>query len=208
MNQLRELIVNGDDWIIHRLWIYTTERGYAKHSCTLEEAWRISIRGVSGSLIRALEIHDSPPELGPDDRFDQDPIAAFGVIEAQRHRERGIALGMFLGLLKYYRQTYIDLVDEAGLDSQYRSRYHLFVERCFDRIEIGVSVEWASGTGEGRLDELQATSRFLTNEKNKYLTLFESLASPVFLLDNNNRIDNVIPFRLLICNFQIFEVGH
>ncbi|MGC8660094.1 MAG: PAS domain-containing protein [Desulfomonilaceae bacterium] len=191
MDLLRELIVNGEEWIIHRLWIYTTERGYAKYSSTLEEAWRISIKGVSGCIIKALEIHDSPPELSPDDQFDQDPIAAFGVAEAQRHRERGITLGMFLGLLKYYRQTYIDLVDESGLKTEDRSRYHLFVERCFDRIEIGVSVEWASGTGEERIQELQATNRFLTNEKNKYLTLFESLAKPVFLLDNHNRIDNV-----------------
>ena len=191
MNQMGELIFNGEDWIIHRLWIYTTERGYSNYSSTFEEACRISIRGVSACLIRALEIHDSPPELGPHDQFDQDTIAAFGVIKAQRHRERWIALGMFLGLLKYYRQTYIDLVDEAGLDSQGRSSYNLFVERCFDRIEIAVSVEWASGTGEDRLQELQATSRFLTNEKINFLTLFESLASPVFLLDDNNRIDNV-----------------
>ncbi len=74
MDLLRELIINGEDWIIHRLWIYTTERGYAKYSSTLEEAWRISIRGVSGCIIKALEIHDSPPELSPDDQFDQDPI--------------------------------------------------------------------------------------------------------------------------------------
>ena len=33
--------------------------------------------------------------------------------------------------------------------------------------------------------------RLVTNEKNKYLTTFESLPNPVIILDENNRVDNI-----------------
>lgn len=65
------------------------------------------------------------------------------------------------------------------------------MERLFDRGEIGLSVEWITLRDEDRLAKLQATNRFLTNEKSKYLTILESLSSPVFFLDKYNRIDNV-----------------
>ena len=51
--------------------------------------------------------------------------------------------------------------------------------------------KWAEATKQGRLNELQATNRFLANEKNKYLTIFESLHDPVILLDNNSNVTNM-----------------
>lgn len=44
---------------------------------------------------------------------------------------------------------------------------------------------------DSRLDELQATNRFMTNEKNKYLAIFESIHEPIFLLDRGNQIENL-----------------
>ena len=39
--------------------------------------------------------------MGPDDDFTKSEVAEFGVSEAQKHRSRGVTLGMFLGLMKY-----------------------------------------------------------------------------------------------------------
>ncbi|MFC1836963.1 PAS domain S-box protein, partial [Thermodesulfobacteriota bacterium] len=44
---------------------------------------------------------------------------------------------------------------------------------------------------EDRLGELEAANRVLTNERNRYLDIFESLSSPAILLDPHNRIENV-----------------
>ena len=54
------------------------------------------------------------PELSPEEDYANDPATQFGVIEAQRHRGRGVNLSMFLGLMKYYRQSYVDLLTESG----------------------------------------------------------------------------------------------
>jgi PAS domain S-box-containing protein len=169
---------------------------YTRYTSTLEEAWRISIVELTKSVATSLAVSVAPWELGPDDAFIDDPIAAFGVLEAQKHRSRGITLGMFMGLMKYYRQAYLDLVHlsfplplgEQGQNSDH-ALYASIIARVFDRIEIAFCTEWSrSETADNAIVELQTANRYITNEKNKFLTIFESLPIAVFLLDDYSRI--------------------
>ena len=191
MHPLAKLIKTHEEWLMKRVLAYAKKHNYTKYTSTLAEAWRISIAGLSDAVLQALEKSDAPPELDPDENYERDPVSAFGVIEARRHRERGIRLDMFLGLMKYYRQSYTDLVHETKLDPSTREQYRLFIERCFDRIEIGFCTEWAESPETKLLNELQSTNRRMTNEKNKYLTIFESLYAPVFLLDTEDWVIHV-----------------
>lgn len=191
MEALKQLILGNEPWLMSRLLNYAKERDYVKYTSTLLEAWRISVAGLSQMLVDAVDSYEEAPELGPDDAYTEDPIASFGILEAQRHRARGLTLSMFLGMIKYYRQAYVDLIEEASLSIQQRASYRYFVDRCFDRLEIGLCTEWASATENDTLRELQDTNRYLANEKNKYLTIFESLHDPVILLDSENRLVNM-----------------
>lgn len=191
MEPLRRLIVASEDWLMYQVLRYAKEHNYVKYTSTLAEAWRISIASLSQTLLIATERYDDVPELDPDDDYTQDPIASFGITEAQLHRSRGLTLSMFLSLLKYYRQSYIDLICLADFSLNQQEHYRHFVNRCFDRIELGVCTSWSSSNERKRIQELQTTNRFLANEKNKYLTIFESLHDPVILLDSSNRIANM-----------------
>jgi PAS domain S-box-containing protein len=191
VDRFYNLIAKSEDWLIRRVLHYAREYSYAKYTSTLEEAWRMSIRGLSEPLLQALKEKNPVLELNPEADFTNDPVASFGILEAQRHRSRGITLSMFLGLMKYYRQSYIDLVQEAGFEKAYEGYSTLFVQRFFDRVEIGFVTEWAESPHKKRFGELQSTNRSMTNEKNKYLTIFESTADPVFILNNKGRIDNM-----------------
>ena len=190
MRRLHDLVAERESWLVRRVIAYARERGYTKYTSTLEEAWRASIAGLSAPLIGLLSGSAAPLELSPDDDFSSDPLSAFGVLEARRHRERGVPLPMFLGLMKYYRQSYVDLVREAGFPPEDEAAYRRIVERFFDRVEVAFVTEWDRTSGEARLAELSAVNRTMTNEKNKYLTLFESLPTPAFLLDREGMIDN------------------
>ena len=191
MEALAQLVATHEDWLMNRVLVYAKQRDYVRYTSTLAEAWRISIAGLSESLLGALRVYDGPPELGPDDDYSQDPIASFGVLEAQKHRARGVTLDLFLGLMKYYRQGYVDLILQAGLDLPEQDRCRAFVDRFFDRVELGFCVEWATLSENEKTDELQATNRRLTNEKNRYLTVFESLRDPAILLDREGRVSNL-----------------
>jgi len=190
MDRLVALVVESEDWLVQRVLDYAKQTGYVKYTSTLAEAWRMSIAGLTESLVKAVEVHQSIPELHPDEDFSRDPIASFGKLEAQRHRARGITIEMFLGLMKYYQQSYIDLVMREGYDTEREELYRLYLQRFFDRIEIGFTTEWNLQTESDKLEELRSCNRTVTNEKNKYLTIFESMRDPVVLYDSELRIRN------------------
>lgn len=191
MQKLIDIITTNENWLLRRVLHYAMERGYTKYTSTLEEAWRASVSGLSEAVILALHGEVSGLELSPEDDYTGDPISTFGVLEAKRHRERGISLDMFMGLMKYYKQGYIDLIYHSGFKGKAANTYRYAIERIFDRIEVSFCTEWAKARELKIVAELQHSNREMTNEKNKYLTIFESLPNPVILLDRNSVINNM-----------------
>jgi hypothetical protein len=206
MKALAEILRKHENWLMQRVLGYAKELGFTKYTSTLEEAWRLSISGLTASLSDAIATFDRPPNLGPDDDYPNDPLARFGLVEAQRHRQRGLTLAMFLGLLKYYRQSYVDLITlqtGATVDADRR-----FIDRCFDRIEVAIAQEWATLDPSQRHDELAASNRSVTNEKNTYLTVFESLADPVLMLGRDDRLVNLNHAASLLVDPAHVPGGH
>ena len=76
MHPFATFLKEHDVWLMRRVRDYALERGYTRYTSTLEEAWRISIVGLTDSIAAALEVSDAPWELDPDDSFVADPIAA------------------------------------------------------------------------------------------------------------------------------------
>jgi signal transduction histidine kinase len=188
--KLIQLIQANEDWLMEKILHYAIEREYSKYTSTLKEAWRLSISGLSRSFISGLETGRTDFELHPDENYSKDPIARFGINEAILHRERGIDIGMFLGFFKYYRQCYIELID-ANVNGSEHATYIRWIHLFFDRVEIGLCSEWINTKEKKLFKELQDANRKMTNEKNKYLTIFESLAQPVLLLTPQLYIDNM-----------------
>lgn len=188
LSSLCALIVDHEDWLLDRVLKYAQELDFTRYASTLREAWRLSIHELSRTLVEAIQRDHGPIELSPDDDYQTDPAAAFGVFEAKRHRERGISLTLFLALMKYYRQAYLDLVTERLPQGADRDAWLLVINRLYDRMELGVYSEWTNHQGDDVLAELQDANRRLTNEKNKYLTLFASGPTPALLLGPDQRV--------------------
>ena len=180
---LQALLPANEAFLMERTLSYAHARGYTKYTSTLVEAWRASVAGLTKALCEGLARFGTVPELGPDGPDLTDPMVAFGVAEAAQHRRRGTPLAMFLGLMKYYHQAYRDLVAAQHREAALEAECLRCVDRFFDRMEIAFCQEWSLLSSGAMLEELQSASRSLTNEKNRYLTIFESLLEPVFLLD-------------------------
>jgi len=185
------LMGKNENYLMERVLFYAKRQNYVKYTSTIAEAWRISIAGLSDTFSSGLKKYDKPPELEPDEDYRTDPLASFGILEAQRHRARGVNLTMFLGLMKYYRQSYIDLILESDFSEEEKEFSRLFIDRCFDRIEIGFCTEWSEQGENEKLKELQDANRIITNEKNKYLTIFESLHDPAIFIDRDKKVVNI-----------------
>jgi len=191
MKKLQTLILDSEEILIERILNYAKEHNYVKYTSTLKEAWRMSISGLSKALVRAIEISDAIPEMGPDEDFTKSEVAEFGIREAQKHRSRGITLGMFLGFVKYYHQGYVDLINESNFSPKEKKYFSQYIKRYFDYIELGFTIEWAGLSEKLKLKELQEANRELANEKNKYLTVFESSYDPIILVDKDNKVENI-----------------
>lgn len=190
-NALKITMLANEEWLMKRILHYAKDLGYTKYTSTLEEAWRISIVGLTDSISKAIDQYNDMPTLGPDEKYEDDPVSQFGLAEARLHRSRGITLSMFLGLLKYYKQSYIDLILDKKEQFSELEKVREFIERCFDRIELAFCREWALKEQEELLGELRESNRQLANEKNSYLTVFESISDPVIIINSKHEIINL-----------------
>jgi len=142
MQTLTQIITEGESLLIERVMMYADRIGYTKYTPDDPEVWKVSIKGLSAGLTAALNQSAEIPELSPDAAFINDRITAFGVEQARKHTSRGVTLEMFLGLMKYFLQSYHDLINDSSLASASRRWAHTYVERYFDRIELGFIAEW------------------------------------------------------------------
>ncbi|MDI6795878.1 MAG: PAS domain-containing protein, partial [Desulfatibacillaceae bacterium] len=152
--------------------------------------WRASIAGLVENMGLAMDFFAQEGQSAPNPDSSADPIAGFVLQEARKHRARGVSLGLFLGLMKYFRHAFLDVAEEAGVDLETQKLWQLFLNRYFDRLEQGLEPAWpqklsALVPGGGKKGPQPGAIT-----KDKYLTVFESLHSPAILFDSNNQIHN------------------
>ncbi len=190
-SELVRLFEQGEDELVERVLAYARRQDYTRYTTPLQAAWRASVAGLTQALVRTLSGSADVPEFRPDDDVTRDPCCAFGILEAQRHRARGIDLELFLGLMKYYEQSFLDLLEASALPAATKGFGTLFVRRFFDRVEMGFSLEWLRTSELDRLEELRRANRELAEEKSLYLTIFESAGLPLLLIDEEGRVRNL-----------------
>jgi two-component system cell cycle response regulator len=189
MDGLRKLIEKNEGWLKESVLGYAERHGYKKHTCALEKDQRLLIAELSSSLIEGSRLCSSASESGRNSSQAEDSLASFAMTVARRQRQSGVGIAVSLGLMKCCRQSYLDLVGQKCTAKPKIKEYRDFLERSFDRIEVALCRDWAAGEQPERLGELQLTNRLVTRERNKYLTLFESLPNPVILANEKNQFE-------------------
>ena len=190
MEQLRKLIEANETWLTERVLALAQAHGYTADSSTLELPWRASVCGFSDPMRAMLSEDRFPPEISHDTALRADLIAAFSVEEARLHRLRGVPLHQFMGLTNYYRRAYLDLIElrvPRGAEAEACKR---FINLFFDNSEIAVCLDWERQISDGDRRHVAETNIHLTKEKNRYLTIFESLNTPIILVDTAGKLVN------------------
>jgi len=190
-----DLIVRNEDRLLAQVLSFAEENGYLRFIPGTPEAWRATLRGLSGSLLQAFRSNPSPPSLTADDAGRDDGLCAFGVVEASKRRHEGIPLGIFLGLVKCFRQAYLDLVRSAAFPREEEEGHLRYIERFFDRNEIAVCVSWNSEAVSGRVaelhrehDELSRAYVLTATAKEEWQGTVDGVDDMLFLTDPDRRI--------------------
>lgn len=190
ISALKQLIESHEDWLMKRLFHYAIERNYAMGSATLEEAWRNCAKELSSAILEGIDTIYPDFEFGPEHDFRKDPLCLYIVNTAKRHREIGVSLQMFNGLMVYYREAWLDLVRYAQFEKESENECLHIITRMFDRFMIALCAEWAETEQSRQIEELQISNRKIIVEKNRFLTIFESVPNPIFIIDDADRIVN------------------
>jgi len=69
MKKFGKFISNNEEWLIERILFYAKKQNYVKYTSTLLEAWRLSIAGLSGSILEAIKAYREAPELEPEEDY-------------------------------------------------------------------------------------------------------------------------------------------
>ncbi len=193
LSPLVQALREQEDFLLRRLVSLSAQAEYTRYTSTREGDWRVTVREPAAQLAAWIEERAHPEPLHVDEAFEDNPRAAFGIEEARLHRQRGITLEMFLGLCKLMRQTFVELARHALDDPASQRLGADIIHRYFDKFELGFVSEWVRLHESERSAELQVRNRLLTNDKNRYHTLFVSLSEPAFVMDNELLIQEVNP---------------
>ncbi len=156
-------------------------------ACRAPRAVRLPAPGVP---LRSL-----PPSLTAEDVGRNDGLSAFGVAEARKRRREGMPLGIFLGLVKFFRQAYLDLVRTAGLPREEEERLLRYIERFFDRNEVASCVSWTAESVSERVtelqekhDELSRVHRLVATGMEEWEGTVDRVDDMLFLADPHRRV--------------------
>lgn len=192
MGKIRKIFEENEERIISVLIDRAKQGEYTRYTSTRMEDWLTSVREIARGIIQLIEAKDGSDFLHVDEKYENDATVAYGVKEAKLHRSRGVTLSMFLGLTKYYRQAFLKVLGNViELDRAEREKVQNKINLYFDRFEIGFCTEWTELSSDRRISELQEINRLLTNEKNKFHTVFQSMAEPVMVFDSERRIKEI-----------------
>jgi PAS domain-containing protein len=165
-------------------------KGQDRYLAAVEEVWNRSFQGLTRTFLKAAEAGSFLEPEG--DRCDPgDPVVAFGREEARRHRERGVSLEMFLGLLELYRPSYLELVHEAIQDGAERDEAVRKITKFFDRLETAFCLAWVHEAEAGNVQDLHDRNLELVTERDRYLAIFESIPTPVLLFNPDLSVRNL-----------------
>ena len=195
MTLLTDLVSRNEDRLLAQVLSLAEANGYFRFAPGTPEEWRSVLRGLSGSMLQAFRSDPSPPSLAADDIGREDGLSAFGVVEARKRRREGMSLEIFLGLVKFFRQAYLDLVRSAGLPREEEEERLRYIERFFDRNEVAVCASWASESVSRRLadlrqeyDELSRVYGLVATAKMEWEGTIDRVDDMLFLADPSRRI--------------------
>lgn len=138
---LVSLIRDNLFWLKKRVHSYATIYGFTKYISMTDGELDISIKNVSRQLIETTINHPKHLELTADTIFLEDKLPCILDILCLSHQKNNISWSFFLGLLKYYRQSYLDLIEKHINLINKKKNYFDFVNVFFDRLEIVLLIE-------------------------------------------------------------------
>ncbi len=191
MDDLKTLFSSHVDWLTERIRSLAEEHGFTEHPDVAGKPFYAAVGPLNEALFKCFDLHGLEGCSLATCTESDDPVTVFAIEVARRHRKRGVNLAMFMGLLKLYRHSYIHLIERNLIDSDEQEAARAAVARFFDRIEIAQCVNWMVSKEHDDRAREERSNQAISQERNRFQTLFESLSNPVFMLNDSMGIETM-----------------
>jgi PAS domain S-box-containing protein len=178
----------SNDYLLEQTYKYVDSSGYTRIVSSRETEWRKGIGGISYALSSTLHRGIQNDFISINTCYQKDELSSFIREEAFLHRARGVKLDMFLAVLKLMRRPFEDLAINLNCSADQSQSALNFVQTMFDRFELSCCAEWMSHDQNTTINSLQELNIHMTNEKNRYQLIFESMAEPSYVVDPQMRL--------------------
>ena len=172
--------------------------GYSAYTSPHVSDWKLSVSELTKALAESIgENKEIVVNLGGD--YPRG-LSEFAIEEALKHKERGVPLTMFLSLMKHYRNAYINVIEQfltvqgseiLGGNLKEKIKGIHWIITAFDIIEIKFITTWMRAEDVGSNESLERKVMDLTNEKNRWLAIFESIPIPIIHLNKSLEFENL-----------------
>ncbi|MBI9080011.1 MAG: PAS domain S-box protein [Pseudodesulfovibrio sp.] len=189
MKRLKNLLISHENQLVEHTRANAKKLGHAKFIPSSPQTQHLSIAQYTAALIKCMDVFENAkPKSMLNVTDETNHLFSLAIEESSNHRKQGNSLSTPMGLLKSYRQAYLDCVLEHS-EKDAQEHDHSFVIRFFEGMELTLCRDWAMACEQDNLTELKVRNQTISTKKNKYLILFESLSTPAFLLDENFHIE-------------------
>lgn len=189
MVEVLQALTQQIDTILTEILQRAKGQGIFNYASSREEEWRASLERLNNSLLSTCQLgSDRSSNLN---LVNNCALMDFGVIEAKKYRDRGVTLDMFFMLMKHYKEAYLHVLYQMKATEAKKGALSKWLYQAFDVIETAVVTDWSKLMDAEGLIELQHKNSVLTKDRNRYLTIFESLPIPIILLDHLLQLENL-----------------
>ncbi len=193
VEKVKRLITTSTDILTENIVRSGIKYGYITYTSNTRAAWRESVVGVSSGLVALFSL-DNIQELDPNLRVDlndwDEEIIGYFRDRAIVHQKRAIELYMYTGLLKHYRDAYLDLIKSMDATAEEIEWLITVINGYFNRGEAVTCYEYQklSSNSNQELEAIKQSHRDVLTHKNQLLSIIESIDLPLFGVDSHGFI--------------------
>ena len=170
--QLFRLVESSEDFLLRKFYNYVSFAGYTDYMGKDLELWKAMLGRTASRFLSYLQESDTPEEMPVDEDITRNSAGARGITEAHSYHHRGFLLVRILGIIKYLRDSFLDLADSGIHRSGEREKARLLIWRYFDKFEIGFVNEWVNlELDSQKMLEASAPHLLRSESKRPYNTL-------------------------------------
>ncbi len=191
--QAKNYIRSNADVLTDNIIQYGSQYHYVAHKSRSVVAWKDAIINLSDNLCAFLALVKQSPNtdtsISAQEASWAESIKPFFLNMAIVHKQKGIEAHIYLGLMKYYRQAYNDLIDKLDLPQIKKKSLTKVINNYFDYAEIFSLQAYQSQLNESELtQELIKNTRTAVYQRNHLISVLETIAIPTFCVDTQGYI--------------------